>query len=237
MTIKKRQRALSVVFNIIASMFVVCLGVYAATTIGTDITTTGTASSTSATTTEYMYVGDDITEPTHGFDFLGGDLIVSDDAFINGQATTSVSLWVGNAGLPTNIDMVDDLYVEGDAEIDGGLWVDSATTTDTTSIGEGVAIRQFDWGTCDIEDTAVTASSTAHTWCINATGVTSADSIFITATSSFDINYVIQTASSTEEAVDKISLRVLNLGFYVDGVAEAEGETLDGATLNWMSIR
>ena len=121
--------------------------VYAATTIGTNISTTGTlgstglatfttVTSTSATTTAYLYVGPDITEPTAGWDFSYGDLIVSDDAFFNSQATTSASLWVGSGGTVNNLSMTGgDLYVQDDVEIDDSLWFVHGTTTDSMSIG------------------------------------------------------------------------------------------------------
>ena len=114
--------------------------VFAATTIGTNISTTGTlsstglatfttATSTSATTTAYLYIGPDITEPTAGWDFSYGDLIVSDDAFFNSQATTSASLWVGSGGTPNNLSMSGgDLYVQDDLEVDGSAWIGSDTT-------------------------------------------------------------------------------------------------------------
>ncbi len=129
----------------LSTLFIVTV-VYAATIIGSDISTggnltvtgvtvTGRASSTSATTTSYLYVGYDITEPA-GWDFESGDLIVADDAFINGQATTSASLWVGSAGTANNLDLAGgDLYVQGDAEFDGKTYLAAATTTDSLAVG------------------------------------------------------------------------------------------------------
>src|SRR3989338_5359698 len=132
---------------VIGAMIMAVSLVFAATTIGTNINTNGTlsttglatfttATSTSATTTAYLYIGPDITEPTAGWDFSYGDLIVSDDAFFNSQATTSVSFWVGSGGTPNNLSMSGgDLYVQDDLEVDGGAWIDSATTTDSLKIG------------------------------------------------------------------------------------------------------
>src|SRR3989344_883601 len=123
---------------LIASLFVVSI-VYAGTTIGANIATTGsldvdgTSSSTSATTTYYVYIGADITEPT-GWDFGLGDLLAGDDAYIGGQATTSVSLWIGSGGAANNPNMAGgDLYVQNDAEIDGTLYYSVATGTSATS--------------------------------------------------------------------------------------------------------
>ena len=135
----------SVAVTLIAALFVTSV-VYAATTIGANINTggnldvDGTASTTNATTTGYLYVGVGITNPT-GFDFSIGDLLVSDDVYFNSQATTSVSLWVGSAGTTNNISMTGgDLYVQDAIEADGDLFVNGgtlslATGTPTTTAG------------------------------------------------------------------------------------------------------
>jgi len=144
MQIKNKRQILSIVLTVLISVFLVAVFVYAATTIGANINTGGTltvtglttlssATSTSATTTAYLYVGVDITEPS-GWNFSGGDLIVSDDAFINSQATTSASLWVGSGGTANKIDLSGgDLYVQDGVEIDGTLFGDRATTTSATT--------------------------------------------------------------------------------------------------------
>src|SRR3989338_4799422 len=119
----------SAVVTLIAAFFVTSV-VYAATTIGANINTggnldvDGNSSTTNATTTGYLYVGVGITNPP-GFDFGQGDLLVSNDFYVNSQATTSASLWVGSAGTTNYLSMTGgDLYVADDVEIDG-----SATTT------------------------------------------------------------------------------------------------------------
>ena len=309
MQIKNKKQIISISLSVIVSVFLVSLAVYAATTIGSNITTGGTlsvtgdasfstasttgnfwlgnqtaddddflymdASSTeylmwddsanqfvfsngvsipSATTTDSLYIGG--IASTTGAVYVGmlsaagddylyfdanesleslmwdddpGKFVISDDLQVTGVGTSTIAIWAGTGGTVDNIDLTGgDLYVQNDAEIDGGLYVDSATTTDTTSIGSGVAIREFNWGTCDFADTAVTASSTATVFCNNATGIASGDNVFVTATSSFDTEFVIQTASST--ATDVIQLRVFNLGTVDD-------DSLDGTTLNWQSIR
>lgn len=129
----KRYKIYTWVANITVvalSVFFIAVIVYGATTIGDNINTggnltvTGRASTTSATTTDYLYVGPDGTEPA-GWNFSLGDLFVTDDAFFNSQATTSASLWVGSGGTSDYLDLTGgDLYVQDDVEIDG-----SATTT------------------------------------------------------------------------------------------------------------
>ena len=151
----KDHRFISGVLSVVTSVFVVSLVAYGATTIGTNIVTTGTSSSTSATTTAYLYVGEDIAEPT-GWNFSGGDLIVSGLAYFHTKATTTTALAVG-AGTINALDMAGgDLYVQDDLEVDGfatsttgfysmgvleiggnGLIRGKATTTTALAIGAG----------------------------------------------------------------------------------------------------
>ena len=155
----------SAIVVLLATIFVVSV-TFAATTIGSSITTggnvtaTGWASTTNATTTDYVYVGWGVTAPA-GFDYKG-DLIVSDDAFINDQATTSKSLWVGSAGTANNLSMSGgDLYVQDDVEIDGDLWLVRATTTDSLYVGGNASTTgdlYVSGGTIDI--TTSTATTT-----------------------------------------------------------------------------
>ncbi|MBU1137048.1 hypothetical protein KKD72_01625 [Patescibacteria group bacterium] len=129
--LSKKQQLLAGFLSVLFSVFLVSIVVYGATTIGTNITTTGTASSTSATTTDYLYVGQDVTEPA-GWDFSGGDLIVSGAAYFATKATSSTAFAVG-AGTINYLDMAGgDLYVQGDAEIDGTASTTSALNTQGT---------------------------------------------------------------------------------------------------------
>lgn len=140
---KKKLIKLSSLFEsamvvLISSLFVVSI-VYAATTVGSNISTdgnldvNGTASTTNATATGYIYVGQDITEPP-SWDFGLGDLIVTDDAFVNGQGTSSVSLWVGSAGTANNLDLAGgDLFVQGNAQFASLVYLVTATATSATT--------------------------------------------------------------------------------------------------------
>ncbi len=127
----------SVAVVLIASIFVMSV-VYASTTIGTNITTggnltvSGWASTTNATTTGYLYVGQDITEPA-GWNWGVGDLIVADDVFINGTATATDALWVGS-GTADHLNLAGgDLYVQGNAEFDALTWFSTVTSTSATA--------------------------------------------------------------------------------------------------------
>jgi exopolysaccharide biosynthesis protein len=129
--LSKKQQLLIGFLSALFSIFLVGIVVYGATTIGTNITTTGTASSTSATTTAYLYVGQDVTEPA-GWDFSGGDLIVSGAAYFAAKATSSMAFAVG-AGTINSLDMADgDLYVQDDVEVDGWASTTSALNTQGT---------------------------------------------------------------------------------------------------------
>lgn len=166
---------------VLSLLFIVTIS-YAATTIGSNITTggnltvSGNASTTNATTTGYLYVGQDITEPP-GWDFGIGDLIVADDAFFNSQATTSVSFWIGSSGTADNLDLASgDLYVQGDVEIDGATFLTglltfgsatgtSATTTGYFMIGvDGSESPNFDFsGDLWVSDTVEIGGNTTTT--------------------------------------------------------------------------
>lgn len=241
----KKHHFSASLLSIIISVFLVSLTAYGATTIGTNITTggtldvTGNTALTQASTTldfwlgnlvadddDYLYMDASSSEWIM-WDDSPGEFDVSDDLNVGGVVTSTGS-WVGAGGNATNVNMTNDLFVQDSVEIDGGLWADSATTTDTTSIGSGVSIREINFGTCDIDDVAVTASSTAYTDCLNATGAESGDKVFVTPTSSLPAQFVVQAASST--ANDSINIRVYNLGY--SGSVQTGGHTF-----YWYSIR
>jgi hypothetical protein len=101
------------------------------------------STSTSATTTDYLYIGPDGTEPM-GWNFNDGDLFVSDLAYFNNKATTSIAMAIG-AGTINNLNMVNgDLYVQDGTEIDGELFVTGAarfsTINATTTIFDNLKV-------------------------------------------------------------------------------------------------
>lgn len=165
---RKREVGISIPMTFMRQVFIAVLGgffvglsVYAATTIGNNVNTGGTldvtglstfsrATSTSATTTDYLYVGFDVTEPA-GWNFAGGDLLVSGNAFFNSQATSSASFWIGSGGTGNWINLAGgDLFVQDGAEIDGGLFFStasgtSATTTAYLMVGDGSPSPTFNY--------------------------------------------------------------------------------------------
>jgi hypothetical protein len=125
-----RHERLFVVFFVTAVALVVLSVVTTqATTIGTDITVTGNASSTAATSTAYLYVGPDGVESSD-FDFAGGDLFVADILNVAGNATTSGDMFVGGGTLS--------LTKGGGATTTDGLFAQN-TGTATTTISAGIA--------------------------------------------------------------------------------------------------
>jgi len=170
MEIKRKLAKLSPFFQsaaviAISALFVVSI-VYAATTIGSSITTggnltvTGWASSTSATTTSYLYIGADGTEP-NPWNFQGGDLYVQDDVFMGSQATSVASLWVGSAGTADNLNLTGgDLYVQDGLEVDGNSYFSGNATTTGRLAGLG-GINNF---------TTTTATSTLGLFVFGNTG-------------------------------------------------------------------
>lgn len=270
---KNKEQILSLVLTVLISVFTVSVFVYAATTIGNNIST-GTVTMTSASTSDDFWLGN-VTADDDDYLYMDassseylmwdnapGMFNFSDDVAITGNASTTGYFQIGDLSGddddylyfdtsrtesimwdddPGKYAVSDDWDVTGVSSSTGGFRVNDtfvvdslghSTTTGRVSIGGGTAVSELDFGTCNIADTAVTASTTEHVWCNNATGITSADTnIFVMATSSFDVDYIIQAASSTVEAVNKISLRVLNTGFGDDD------DTLNGTTLRWQSVR
>ena len=138
----------------------------------TGLSTFSSVTSTSATTSKYLMVGNPFTLPS-SFDY-DGDLAVSSDLVVNNKATSTVAHWIGAGGTANNIGLSGgDLYVQNDVEIDGGVWTNSATTTDSFSVG-GYASTTGDLivggGTFSLG--TGTATSTAGLF-IGATGGTS----------------------------------------------------------------
>ncbi|MCG2699775.1 hypothetical protein L6274_01845 [Candidatus Parcubacteria bacterium] len=150
----KKHRFLASFLSIIVSVFLVAIFTYAATTIGTSITTggtlsvTGAASFESASTTNDFWLGNVIADDD---DYLymdassseymmwddGNDRFAfSNDLKVPGVTTSTLAFWAGTGGTVDNLDMTGgDLYVQNDVEIDGSLWFDSGTTTDSFYVG------------------------------------------------------------------------------------------------------
>jgi len=227
----KDHRFLAGLLSIFISVFLVSIVTYAATTIGTNIETAGTATMESASTTNDFWLGNVIADDddylyfdASGTEYLmwdndPGDFVISDNFQ---SVTTTDSLAVGGYASSTgNINTQGNLHVGGDASVDGTFTVGSSTNSTITSLS---------FGTCNIAATSVTASSTAFAECAAANGVIAGDNVFVTATSSLPTNYSIKAASST--IVNEISLEIMNHG-YVEDPADNTG----ARSFFWQAIR
>lgn len=154
----------------VGAMLIAVTVVYAATTIGTNIVTTGdtTLGDTNAdtitingqiaaaTTTGNLVVGiSTLVTPTSTVSIYGNLHV------FRGTATTADALWVGSGGTVNNLDLLDgDLYVQNDAEIDNNLFISGyASTTGDLIIGGGT-----------IDSTTSTATTTQGIFARTRTG-------------------------------------------------------------------
>ncbi|RJR31791.1 hypothetical protein C4569_01120 [Candidatus Parcubacteria bacterium] len=123
---------------VLFSIFAIALVVTAASTIGNNISTDGTldvtglstfsrATSTSATTTEYLSVGVGFT--TGIADFTGGDLMVSGNVAVGGNASTTGDLFVSGGTF--------DVTTSTGTTTMGIFVRDNDTATSTLSVGGG----------------------------------------------------------------------------------------------------
>src|SRR3989344_5070294 len=156
------ERALVVFFVTAFALLVLAVVTTQATTIGTNITVTGNASSTAATSTAYLYVGPDGTEHA-AFNFTGGDLFVADMLNVAGlsvlerasatSATTTAYLYVGPDGSENaafnftggDLFVADVLNVAGRSLLSTAS-ATSATTTAYLYVGpDGIESGSFDF--------------------------------------------------------------------------------------------
>lgn len=149
------KNATSIVLSVIACALLLGGFAWAATTISANIVTEGTlsvtglatfdhATSTSATTTDYLYIGPDGSEDY--FDFQGGDLYVRNDAEIDGALYLGGSITLQNGetianSTDTNIAFgtVAMSMATTTATTTGSVWVSApaGTATSTVIIGGG----------------------------------------------------------------------------------------------------
>jgi hypothetical protein len=129
----------------------------------TGLTTMTRATSSSATTTDYLYVGADGTE-TPGWDFSGGDLFVTGAAYFNTKATSSAAL-VAGSGTGDNIDFGGgDLYVQDDAEIDGSLYLSNTLTLQGGETIGNVTNNNIFLNATGVSMATTTATTTPGIW-------------------------------------------------------------------------
>lgn len=216
---------LTMTLAVIVGVLFVVGGVQAATTISTNVSTGGTLSVTGAST---------LTGLTSMVQASSTLFSVNGTAYFGGTATSSFT----SAGV---------LTLENGETISNstnGTITLAATnmvlvgTASTSAIRVGdepvPAINGMVFGYCTFTDVTLAASSTAgFATCTVDSSVTGAlvagDKVFVTATSSFESQYVITAASTT--GISTIQLRILNTG-----LGAADG-TLSGTSVNFWAVR
>jgi hypothetical protein len=118
--------------------------------------------------------------------------------------------------------------VTGVTTLTGNATMASTTVTALKAGQLGTQISNINFGYCTIPATALVASTTTQVNCASATGVTSSDLVFVTATSSLPSMVVIQSATSTTGA---IQVRLFDTGI---GTTTAGG--IDVTSLNFIAI-
>lgn len=193
-----------------------------------------------------------------------GRLEINDDFVVNGKATTtsagaistessltvkgasthngSVTLGdaaadavsiVGNASTTNNLTIGDNFWVNGNATTTSA---GNISTQGTLKVGSGGStITDMVFGICNFGSVTISASSTGYVDCAGATGITTSHkSVFVTATSSLPVNFVIQAASSS--ATGNINVRIFNRGGTVDD-GSAGGTAIGARGLSFIGIR
>lgn len=177
---------------------------------------------------------------------VGGALTATSTLEVTGVSTFTGRADLNGQASTTRLSVFDRLYVGGTSTttiVGGGaastLPYASSTSFSTTvasttnlSLGAGSTLAGMIFGTCDITQTQITASTTRGVPCTGATGITTAFKVFASATSTLATTtltnhiFVVTAASST--GVDTIGVEIANLS----------GMTLTPAgTLNFWAVR
>jgi len=182
---------LKVVFKSLSlSVLTVLLSVtvlYAATTIGENITTAGTLDVTGASTFIGTLLVNNATSTIRNLDMVNAT---------STNATSTTLAVTGNTNLAT-------------ASSTGLVKVHRLRVGSTSA--ESTIVNSMVFGTCNFKtdvtlNISTLAASTTYVVCGDATGVLSGDKVFVQATSSLPVNTFVIAASST--AADTISLRL-----------------------------
>lgn len=197
-----------------------------------------------ASTTNNLTIGDSFwvngkaTTTSAGAISTEGSLTVKGASNHNGNVTLgdaaadAVSI-VGNASTTNNLTIGDNFWVNGNATTTSA---GNISTQGTFKVGSGGStITDMVFGICNFGSVTIAASSTGYVDCAGATGITTSHkSVFVTATSSLPVNFVIQAASSS--ATGNINVRMFNRGGTVDD-GSAAGTATGARGLSFIGIR
>src|SRR3989344_9068672 len=144
-------------------------------------------------------------------------LVVTGRADLNGQAST------------TRLSVFDRLYVGGTSTttiVGGGSastlpyasstsFSTSVASTTNLTLGAGSTLAGMIFGTCDVTQTQITASTTRGVPCTGATGITTAYKVFISATSTLatttQTNHIFVVTAASSTGADIIGVEIANL--------------------------
>lgn len=220
----------------------------AATTISTNISTDGTLAVTGASTLSSTLAVTGVSTFTGRAAMNGGasttNLSASGAVWVGGNATTTSAGAISTQSTltVTGLSSLNGAASTTNLSTSGAVWVGgNATTTSagaistnsTLTVGSaGTAASGIVFGYCTFATITIAASSTGMATCSGATGISSGDRIFVTATSSLPNNFIIQHASSTASNVIQVDL--FNTGLNNAAV----GATATGVnSLNFFAIR
>src|SRR3989344_9551545 len=198
-----RHTVLSVL-SVLGGVFLGATLVGAATTISTNITTAGTFNADDAAT-------------------LGSTVAVT------GSTTLASLLNVGGAAnLNSTLNVVGSSTVQ--ALNVGGAGMFSSTTATSLKVGQtGTRHTGIISGYCTIAAAGHTATTTQQFTCASATGITTSYKVFVQSTSSLPSMFVIQSATSSTDAIE---VRIFNTGLGTTTAGGLEGPT----SLNFWAV-
>lgn len=163
---------------------------------------------------------------------LGGATTFYGNLTVNQSATTTVSFSSAGINFDSNTFVIDPNANRVGVASSSPYVALGVVGTTTSSAGAligagGSAITQLLFGTCSVDLPAIAASSTAVATC-TATGVTTADKVFVTPASA--PNQIIFTSASST-AADTIQVAAYNTGATEGSINPA------AATWSWMAVR
>ncbi|MEK7646856.1 MAG: hypothetical protein AAB378_00595 [Patescibacteria group bacterium] len=226
------KRMSGIVMASLMSFLLVALFTHAATTISTNISTDGTLTINgnttlgNATATDIIILNAVFTSGLQASSTLQvtGVFTAFGNVTLGDGAADAITL-TGNASTTNSFTVGNNLYVTGIASTTGALIVGGDSTNGT--------IAGMIFGTCNLTQKSINASSTAGTSCVSATGIRGSEKVFVSATSSLATHltggwggFTITAASST--AVNTIGVEISNL---------TGANNTPAGTLNFWAVR
>lgn len=248
--VQKARSLFTVLFAAALGVTIGGLVAAAATTISTNIQTDGTLSVTGISTLTGLttLVNASSTQITNsGIAWLNGNVNIN--GFATTTAATGAFATQGAIAASSTLGVTGATTLYSTLNVTGVTTLVNASTTLTTNSGlastsqivvggnaTNGTIAGAIFGTCDIAQSSITASTTAFRNCATATGVTTSFKVFVQATSTLASGatipanggpgFVIVSASST--AANTISVEISNL---------TGGANTPSGTLNFWAVR